>query len=37
MKLFSDLNEKQIEHLFYKAPEEIIKTSDKEVLSYALA
>lgn len=37
MKLFSDLNDKQIHKLFYKAPEEISSASDKEVLSYALA
>ncbi|WP_445492987.1 HpcH/HpaI aldolase/citrate lyase family protein [Niallia sp. 03133] len=37
MKLFSDLTEKQIERLFYKAPEELSRTSEKDVLSYALA
>ncbi|MCM2983068.1 HpcH/HpaI aldolase/citrate lyase family protein [Niallia sp. FSL R7-0648] len=37
MKLFSDLNEKQLERLFFKLPEEVFSTSEKEVLSYALA
>ncbi|HEO8421233.1 HpcH/HpaI aldolase/citrate lyase family protein [Niallia sp. FSL W8-0635] len=37
MKLFSDLNEKQKERLFFKLPEEVFSTSEKEVLSYALA
>ncbi|MGP7815979.1 HpcH/HpaI aldolase/citrate lyase family protein [Niallia sp. 01092] len=37
MKLFSDLTEKQIERLFYKAPEELSTASDKELLAYALA
>ncbi|EOR23500.1 citrate lyase subunit beta [Niallia nealsonii AAU1] len=37
MKLFSDLNKKQIERLFFKLPEEVFSTSEKEVLSYALA
>ncbi|PAD24317.1 citrate lyase subunit beta [Niallia circulans] len=37
MKLFSDLNEKQLERLFFKLPEEVYSTSEKEVLSYALA
>ena len=37
MKLFSELNDKQIERIFYKAPEEIVRTSNKELLSYALA
>lgn len=37
MKLFSDLNEKQLERLFFKLPEEVFSNSEKEVLSYALA
>ncbi|AYV66783.1 MULTISPECIES: HpcH/HpaI aldolase/citrate lyase family protein [Niallia] len=37
MKLFSDLNEKQLERLFFQLPEEVFSTSEKEVLSYALA
>ncbi|MFT8321733.1 MAG: HpcH/HpaI aldolase/citrate lyase family protein [Bacillus sp. (in: firmicutes)] len=37
MKLFSDLTEKQIKRLFYKAPEELSNDSEKDVLSYALA
>ncbi|KAB7673013.1 HpcH/HpaI aldolase/citrate lyase family protein [Bacillus sp. B1-b2] len=37
MRLFSDLSTQQIHRLFYKPPEEVLTTSDKEILSYALA